>query len=206
MHIFTSLRYSRTRVACYLDIFARTHSFYLWLQLNTSMQEATVFPQTCAKAKHCFTCKNRLRFVELGRLPVVASLHCASTALDPLAATRHRLGPMQPPHTSSATSQSFSARSRIGHAYLVCVGEGHGAMNLLKRLNPAISQYRDRRFHGTQEEFERCLAASTTIYVGNLSFYTTEHQIYEVGKEVQRERRGLGTLAACLLGKDQLLR
>ena len=50
---------------------------------------------------------------------------------------------------------------------------------LLKQLNPAISQYRDRRFHGGQEDFERALRESTTIYVGNLSFYTTEDQIYE---------------------------
>lgn len=51
---------------------------------------------------------------------------------------------------------------------------------LLQRLNPDISQYRDRRFPGTQEEFEKCLKESTTLYIGNLSFYTTEEQIYEV--------------------------
>jgi RNA recognition motif-containing protein len=49
-----------------------------------------------------------------------------------------------------------------------------------QKLNPAISQYRDRRFNGTQEEFEECLKKSTTLYVGNLSFYTTEEQIFEV--------------------------
>ena len=49
-----------------------------------------------------------------------------------------------------------------------------------QKLNPAISQYRDRRFNGTQEEFEDCLRKSTTLYVGNLSFYTTEEQIFEV--------------------------
>lgn len=57
---------------------------------------------------------------------------------------------------------------------------GSRAMNLIKALNPAISQYRDRRFHGNQQEFEECLAASTTVYVGNLSFYSTEDQVYEV--------------------------
>lgn len=51
---------------------------------------------------------------------------------------------------------------------------------LLKQLNPAISQYKDRRFAGSQQEFEECLRSSTTVYVGNLSFYTTEDQIYEV--------------------------
>jgi nuclear cap-binding protein subunit 2 len=51
---------------------------------------------------------------------------------------------------------------------------------LIKRLNPSISQYRDRRFKGTQEEFNHCLATSVTVYVGNMSFYTTEDQLYEV--------------------------
>lgn len=51
---------------------------------------------------------------------------------------------------------------------------------LLQQLDPVISQYRDRRFEGNQEQFEQALRMSTTIYVGNLSFFTTEEQIYEV--------------------------
>nr|ABK25999.1 unknown [Picea sitchensis] len=43
-----------------------------------------------------------------------------------------------------------------------------------------ISAYRDRRFNGTQEEFEHALRTSITVYVGNLSFYTTEEQVYEL--------------------------
>ncbi|XP_073314928.1 nuclear cap-binding protein subunit 2-like isoform X4 [Primulina huaijiensis] len=43
-----------------------------------------------------------------------------------------------------------------------------------------ISAYRDRRFSGTQEEFEEVLLSSTTVYVGNMSFYTTEEQVYEL--------------------------
>ncbi|CAJ2660537.1 nuclear cap-binding protein subunit 2-like isoform X1 [Trifolium pratense] len=43
-----------------------------------------------------------------------------------------------------------------------------------------ISAYRDRRFPGNQEEFEHALITSTTVYVGNMSFYTTEEQIYEL--------------------------
>ncbi|KAH7296301.1 hypothetical protein KP509_26G018400 [Ceratopteris richardii] len=43
-----------------------------------------------------------------------------------------------------------------------------------------LSPYRDRRFPGTQDEFEEALQASTTVYVGNLSFYTTEEQIYDL--------------------------
>jgi indole-3-glycerol phosphate synthase len=51
---------------------------------------------------------------------------------------------------------------------------------LLQQLDPVISQYRDRRFEGNQEQFEQALRMSTTVYVGNLSFFTTEEQIYEV--------------------------
>ncbi|WOK97258.1 nuclear cap-binding protein subunit 2-like [Canna indica] len=43
-----------------------------------------------------------------------------------------------------------------------------------------LSVYRDRRFHGNQEEYERALLNSMTIYIGNMSFYTTEEQIYEL--------------------------
>ncbi|XP_008809996.1 nuclear cap-binding protein subunit 2 [Phoenix dactylifera] len=43
-----------------------------------------------------------------------------------------------------------------------------------------VSAYRDRRFPGSQEEYEHALQTSTTVYLGNLSFYTTEEQIYEL--------------------------
>ncbi|WVZ00724.1 hypothetical protein V8G54_026793 [Vigna mungo] len=43
-----------------------------------------------------------------------------------------------------------------------------------------LSAYRDRRFPGTQEDFEHALQTSTTVYVGNMSFYTTEEQVYEL--------------------------
>jgi nuclear cap-binding protein subunit 2 len=51
---------------------------------------------------------------------------------------------------------------------------------ILREINPTISVYKDRRFDGTQQEFEEALRTSTTVYVGNVSFYTTEDQIYEV--------------------------
>ncbi|XP_078165963.1 CAP-binding protein 20 [Carex rostrata] len=43
-----------------------------------------------------------------------------------------------------------------------------------------LSAYRDRRFPGTQEEYEQALQASITLYIGNMSFYTTEEQVYEL--------------------------
>lgn len=44
----------------------------------------------------------------------------------------------------------------------------------------SISAYRDQKFKGTKTEQERLLAQSSTLYVGNLSFYTTEEQIHEL--------------------------
>lgn len=87
---------------------------------------------------------------------------------------------------------------------------------LLREINPKLSQYKDRRFEGSTyraarrfrsppssrlddrhhprsrpppllllrspalEEFQHALATSTTVYVGNVSFYTTEDQVHEV--------------------------
>lgn len=60
---------------------------------------------------------------------------------------------------------------------------------LLLLLSPEISEYKDRRFDGTQEEFEQALRASTTVYVGNLSFYTTEEQLWEIFSKVGHVKR-----------------
>eukprot|EP00894_Picocystis_sp_ML_P004787 jgi/Pico_ML_1/55304/g1005.t1 len=45
----------------------------------------------------------------------------------------------------------------------------------------------------TQEEFEERLRTSTTVYVGNLSFYTTEEQIHEVFSRCGELKRIVGT-------------
>ncbi|EDW13744.1 nuclear cap-binding protein subunit 2 [Drosophila mojavensis] len=43
-----------------------------------------------------------------------------------------------------------------------------------------LSSYRDQHFKGSRSEQERSLRDSSTLYVGNLSFYTTEEQIHEL--------------------------
>jgi nuclear cap-binding protein subunit 2 len=43
-----------------------------------------------------------------------------------------------------------------------------------------ISAYRDLKFKGTRGEQERLLGQSSTLYIGNLSFYTSEEQIHEL--------------------------
>jgi nuclear cap-binding protein subunit 2 len=49
----------------------------------------------------------------------------------------------------------------------------------------------------TQEEWQTALKISTTLYIGNLSFYTREEQVYEVFSKaghVQRVIMGLDKL------------
>lgn len=60
---------------------------------------------------------------------------------------------------------------------------------LFKRLNPEISAYKDRRFEGDEADWERALKTSTTLYIGNLSFYTREEQIYEVFSKIGHVQR-----------------
>jgi nuclear cap-binding protein subunit 2 len=43
-----------------------------------------------------------------------------------------------------------------------------------------LSQYGDQHFWSDNDEQEKLLKKSCTLYVGNLSFYTTEEQIYEL--------------------------
>jgi len=43
-----------------------------------------------------------------------------------------------------------------------------------------LSEYRDQLFKGNQSDLEKKLLLSTTLYVGNLSFYTREYQIHEL--------------------------
>lgn len=41
-------------------------------------------------------------------------------------------------------------------------------------------QYKDRQFQGTEEDWKKRLDLSTTVYVGNLSCYINEYQLYEL--------------------------
>lgn len=66
--------------------------------------------------------------------------------------------------------------------------------DLQATMSADLSSYRDQHFKGSRGEQERLLHATTTLYTGNMSFYTTEEQIYELfGKcgEVKRVVMGL---------------
>ncbi|CAD7092371.1 unnamed protein product [Hermetia illucens] len=43
-----------------------------------------------------------------------------------------------------------------------------------------LSSYRDQHFKGSRIDQEKLLKISATLYIGNLSFYTTEEQIHEL--------------------------
>ncbi|ESO98796.1 hypothetical protein LOTGIDRAFT_186993 [Lottia gigantea] len=49
-----------------------------------------------------------------------------------------------------------------------------------KTSSVQISTYRDQHFKGSRNDQDHLLIQSTTLYVGNLSFYTTEEQIFEL--------------------------
>uniref|UniRef100_A0A8C9LHM3 Nuclear cap-binding protein subunit 2 n=1 Tax=Piliocolobus tephrosceles TaxID=591936 RepID=A0A8C9LHM3_9PRIM len=82
--------------------------------------------------------------------------------------------------SASATADATSCRESPHPRPLLCAMSG----GLLKALRSdsyvELSQYRDQHFRGDNEEQEKLLKKSCTLYVGNLSFYTTEEQIYEL--------------------------
>ncbi len=61
-----------------------------------------------------------------------------------------------------------------------------------------LSEYRDNRYRGDPKALDETLAASTTLYLGNLSFYTTEEQIHQLFSQC-------GDLARIIVGLDRFL-
>ncbi|CAD8191540.1 unnamed protein product [Paramecium pentaurelia] len=58
------------------------------------------------------------------------------------------------------------------------------AASLYENLQQPISQYYDKSSNLTREEYFYKLSISTTLYLGNLSIYTTEEQIFELFNRV----------------------
>eukprot|EP00073_Rattus_norvegicus_P051280 XP_017453664.1 PREDICTED: nuclear cap-binding protein subunit 2-like [Rattus norvegicus] len=86
-------------------------------------------------------------------------------------------------HTSvsaAAAAAAWSCQPWPRRDSCFCIMSG----GLLKALRSdsyvELSEYRDQHFRGDNEEQEKLLKKSCTLYVGNLSFYTTEEQIYEL--------------------------
>jgi nuclear cap-binding protein subunit 2 len=57
-------------------------------------------------------------------------------------------------------------------------------MSHLYKVPQAETGYSRKNWHGTAEEYHHALATSTTVYVGNLSFFTREEQIWELFSKV----------------------
>ncbi|KAJ2819672.1 nuclear cap binding complex subunit [Coemansia erecta] len=56
------------------------------------------------------------------------------------------------------------------------------------------STYKDHQYQGSTTQWDKALANTATLYVGNLSFYTTEEQLYEIfskAGEIKRIIMGL---------------
>ncbi|WVQ99558.1 hypothetical protein IAU59_006694 [Kwoniella sp. CBS 9459] len=64
------------------------------------------------------------------------------------------------------------------------------------------SSYRDNRSEIDRETERRLLAQSSTLYVGNLSFYTTEAQMYELFSTCSRPEEG-GGIKRIIMGLDR---
>ncbi|WWD03130.1 hypothetical protein V865_001177 [Kwoniella europaea PYCC6329] len=64
------------------------------------------------------------------------------------------------------------------------------------------SSYRDNRSEIDRETERRLLAQSSTLYVGNLSFYTTEAQMYELFSTCARPDEG-GGIKRIIMGLDR---
>ncbi|GAK66771.1 RNA-binding domain-containing protein [Moesziomyces antarcticus] len=66
----------------------------------------------------------------------------------------------------------------------------------------APSSYRDSRSHSSKHEQQQALRQTATLYLGNLSFYTTEEQIYEVFGRVANVGAG-GGIKRIIMGLDR---
>lgn len=68
-----------------------------------------------------------------------------------------------------------------------------------------LSSYRDQHFKGTRYDQEKLLTKTATLYVGNLAFYTTEEQIFELFSRCGELRRVVMGLDKYKKVRDQLI-
>lgn len=62
---------------------------------------------------------------------------------------------------------------------------------------------RDSRSRATHESYKAALSTTSTLYLGNLSFYTTEEQIYELFNRVSLPSAG-GGIRRIIMGLDRV--
>ena len=64
------------------------------------------------------------------------------------------------------------------------------------------SLYSDRKFMGGKDGWQDAIESSTTLYIGNLSFYTTEEQAHSAPPAAHRRVTSTGATAAGPLQPD----
>lgn len=67
----------------------------------------------------------------------------------------------------------------------------------MTNLEPLSFPFARRPAQGSRDEQERILISSCTLYVGNLSFFTTEEQIYELFSKC-------GDIKSVIVGLDRV--
>lgn len=65
-----------------------------------------------------------------------------------------------------------------------------------------FSNYKDSQASRDRESHQELLRKSATLYVGNLSFYTTEEQIYELFSKCTAPEEG-GGIKRIIMGLDR---
>ncbi|OSX80684.1 hypothetical protein BU14_0033s0029, partial [Porphyra umbilicalis] len=60
-----------------------------------------------------------------------------------------------------------------------------------------MTVYKDRQFRGRADDREKLLAQSTTVYIGNLAFHTTEEQMFDLFSRA-------GELKRIVMGLDRV--
>ena len=79
-------------------------------------------------------------------------------------------------------------------------GSDRKMLKLLERDPMAeLGAYRDQRFAGNRVQQDRALLHTATLYVGNLSFYTTEEQVLDLFGRV-------GDVKRVIMGLDKQTR
>ncbi|KAJ2722308.1 nuclear cap binding complex subunit [Coemansia sp. Benny D115] len=80
---------------------------------------------------------------------------------------------------------------------VTATGVGSELLNDRYTIVPRLdrpSTYKDHQYQGSNDQWNTDLAKTSTLYVGNLSFYTTEEQLYEIfskAGEIKRIIMGL---------------
>lgn len=100
------------------------------------------------------------------RAPRARLRHAAGAARSPPLRPSARRSPLGTVNGIFSLHQGVLSMSAMGSALL--------------RLVTPKTRYRDRQFTGSDSEYAAALERSGTVYVGNLAFFTTEEQIYEV--------------------------